>query len=389
MPIRARILAPLPLLLPTLDPTSAPSPDAPAVTTADAPLRVVLGGFLMGLANLVPGVSGGTMILAVGLYDRFIGAVAELSSLRWSRGMFVFLALVALGLGVALVGLAGPAVYLVGHHRWAMYALFVGMTLGGVPELRRLAFPAGEPRGGGAVAALLGFGAMAYLAWALAGTSLPQSTAVFLAMGAVAASSMILPGVSGSYILLIFGLYDAVVGSLSSSALREDLGASLAVIVPVGVGAAVGIAVLSNVLKVVLTRWSRPAHGALLGLLVGSVLGLWPFQEARYEVLVPRDDRKAVVAELEALEVADVSAARPAVRELFLAREATLEEADLELLAAAVVTDTERGAVKRLASITDRYAPGAGDGAAVVGLFLLGFLLVRRLSPHHGEAPTA
>ncbi len=193
-----------------------PTPSDPTGSTPEvAAPRVVLGGFLMGLANLVPGVSGGTMILAVGLYDRFIGAVAELSSLRWSRGMFVFLALVAAGLGVALVGLAGPAVYMVGHHRWAMYALFVGMTLGGVPELRRLAFPDFESRTGGAVAAVLGFAAMAYLAWAMSGTTLPHTTAVYVAMGAVAASSMILPGVSGSYILLIFGLYDVVVGSLS------------------------------------------------------------------------------------------------------------------------------------------------------------------------------
>jgi len=361
--------------------SSSPAPDgSPSTPAAGEPvgsLRVLLGGFLMGLANLVPGVSGGTMILAVGLYDRFIGAVADLSSLRWSRGLFVFLALVAAGLGIALVGLAGPAVYMVGHHRWAMYALFVGMTLGGVPELRRLAFPAGEPKGGGAVAALLGFGAMAYLAWALAGTTLPHTTVVYLAMGAVAASSMILPGVSGSYILLIFGLYDVVVGSLSSTALREDFGASLAIIAPVGVGAALGIALLSNVLKLVLARWSRPAHGALLGLLVGSVLGLWPFQEARYDGLVGREERKAIQAELEALTPEEASRAT----EVFAGHGMELQEADLEILIPAVAEDTERGALKRLGSITDRYTPGAADAAAVLGLFLAGFLIVRRLSP--------
>ena len=237
----------------------------------------------MGLANLVPGVSGGTMILAVGLYDRFISAVAELSSLRWSRGMFIFLGLLAAGLGVALVGLAGPAVHMVTHYRWAMYSLFVGMTLGGAPELLKLAFPkeGGGSKSSAAIALGIDFALMAWIAWSLQGVALPHTFLAFLAMGVLAASSMILPGVSGSYLLLIFGVYDVVIGSLSSSALEEDLKGSLMILLPVGLGAVIGIALLSNVLKVVLSRYSKPAHGALLGLLLGSVLGLWPFQEAR------------------------------------------------------------------------------------------------------------
>ena len=341
-------------------------------------MRVVLGGFLMGLANLVPGVSGGTMILAVGLYDAFIGAVAELSSLRWSRGMFVFLGLVALGLGVALVGLAGPAVHMVSHYRWAMYALFIGMTLGGVPELRRLAFPAFEPRLSAALAVLVGFGVMAWIAWALQDTTLPHTTLVFVGVGAVAASSMILPGVSGSYLLLIFGLYDVVVGSLSSSALREDLKGSLAIIVPVGIGAALGIAALSNVLKVVLSRWSRPAHGALLGLLLGSVLGLWPFQEARYVELLDKPLRKQLSAELVLEEDA---ATTNAITAVFAARGIELAEADAESLRVEVLDGRAKGGVKRLSSATEFYSPGFGNAAAVLVLFLLGYQLVRRLAP--------
>ncbi|MFT4711273.1 MAG: putative membrane protein, partial [Planctomycetota bacterium] len=213
------------------------APDSPLDTASSSlappPHRVVLGGFLMGLANLVPGVSGGTMILAVGLYDRFISAVAELSSLRWSKGMFLFLFLLAAGLGVALIGLAGPAVHMVTHYRWAMYSLFVGMTLGGAPELLRLAFPKpaygdadankSEDKSSATIAMVLGFALMAWIAWSLQGVSLPHTFMAFMMMGVVAASSMILPGVSGSYLLLIFGVYDVVIGSLSSSALKEDL----------------------------------------------------------------------------------------------------------------------------------------------------------------------
>lgn len=347
--------------------------DEPSASAA----RTIAGGFLMGLANLVPGVSGGTMILAVGLYDRFISAVAELTSLRWTRRMFVFLGLLAAGLGVALVGLAGPAVYLVSHHRWAMYSLFVGMTLGGAPELVRLAFPRAaegehEPRLGASVATLFGFGVMAYIAWALAGTRLPHTTLAFFGMGAVAASSMILPGVSGSYLLLIFGVYDIVIGSLSASALRDDLKGSLMIIGPVAVGAAVGIGALSNVLKFVLAKYSKSSHGALLGLLVGSVLGLWPFQEARYPELLDKHLRKELAAEIVELGT---------FAEPLAAAGITLSASDAEHMEEALAEGTAKGELKSLASATVRYSPSGLRIAEVIGLFLLGVLLVRLLAP--------
>ena len=355
-----------------------PLDSAPSIPTPP-PHRVVLGGFLMGLANLVPGVSGGTMILAVGLYDRFISAVAELSSLRWSRGMFVFLFLLAAGLAVALVGLAGPAVHMVTHYRWAMYSLFVGMTLGGAPELLRLAFPKpaseqAESKSSAAIALILGFAMMAWIAWSLQGVSLPHTFMAFLLMGVVAASSMILPGVSGSYLLLIFGVYDVVIGSLSSSALKEDLKGSLMIIGPVVLGAAIGIALLSNVLKVVLARYSKPAHGALLGLLLGSVLGLWPFQEARYPELLDKPLRKEIAAE-----IATAGAWQPA----FAARHIELDEVDGAKLTKAIEADTVRGGVKSLASVTERYRPDAMGIFKVLALFVFGFFLVRRLAPKH------
>ncbi|MEX1024752.1 MAG: DUF368 domain-containing protein [Planctomycetota bacterium] len=265
----------------------------PAVTPPPVrPPRVVLGGFLMGLANLVPGVSGGTMILAMGLYDRFIGSVAAVTRFRFAREPVLFLGFIALGLAFSVLGLAGPAVWLVTEHRWIAYSLFVGMTLGGVPALLK------QLRGGGAggvVGTLVGFAAMVGLAFFLAGTPLPQTSIVFLLAGAAAAASMILPGISGSYLLLVFGLYDVVIGSVRP---RELLAAPLeaaGILAPVGVGAVLGIAVLSNVLKTVLVRFPATSHGVLLGLLLGSVAGLWPFQEAVHPDLVSRPGIEATL----------------------------------------------------------------------------------------------
>ncbi|NNK63968.1 MAG: DUF368 domain-containing protein [Gemmatimonadetes bacterium] len=262
---------------------------------------VFAGGVLMGLANLVPGVSGGTMILALGLYDRFIESVADVARLRLNLRSVTFIAILAVGLAVAIIGLATPAVWLVTEHRWLAYSLFIGMTLGGVPLLWKIV----RPLNGATIASIvLGFAAMAALAFGLQATVLPSTAPVLVAAGAFAASSMILPGVSGSYILLIMGLYDRVVGSVRPASLQADLWGSMEVIVPVGIGAVLGIGLLSNLLRALLERFERPSHGFLLGLLVGSVLGLWPFQGPVHPDLASEETLDAV----KELVVAPVSA---------------------------------------------------------------------------------
>lgn len=357
-----------------------------------SPGRVTLGGFLMGLANLVPGVSGGTMILAVGLYPRFIATIAEFSSLKWSRRMFGFMVFLMLGFALAVIGLAGPAVHMVTHYRWAMYSLFVGMTLGGAPELLRMAFPGGasggaskdeggvsaSANGGGigpVIAMVLGFATMAYIAWALAGMRVPHTFPVFLGMGAIGAASMILPGISGSYMLLIFGVYDIVIGALSASAMKEDPKASLMIIGPVVLGAVVGMALLSNVLKAVLAKHSRVAHGALLGLLVGSVLGLWPFQEARYPELLDKDVRKELQVKVEE---------SGTWQDHFAVHGLELSSEDAAEMDASIERGAVRGELKALAGLTQRYSPSPLRVAEVIGLFVLGFLIVLRLGKKGG-----
>ncbi len=252
---------------------------------------VLAGGVLMGLANLVPGVSGGTMILALGLYDHFIGAVARLTRFKISWRLIVFFSIFGVGLIAALVGGAEVAVTLVAEQRWLMYSLFIGLTLGGVPELVQQCRPA---KWTVFLGAAIGFGGMAALAFVLDSAPVPQNVVTFVLVGALAASSMILPGISGSTILLIFGFYEVVIGSLSSDALRADFAGSAMIVGPVAIGAAAGIALLSNILKFCLSRYRLGSHGLLMGLLLGSLLVIIPFQEPVHPELAVRAERKAI-----------------------------------------------------------------------------------------------
>jgi len=235
-------------------------------------VRSVVAGVLMGLANLIPGVSGGTMILAVGLYEEFIDAVADVTAFRFGWRRILFLMLLIGAAGVAIVALSSVILFLLFRYSAPMFALFIGLTLGGAPLLVRMI---GRSSTGSVAATLCGLVLMAAIAFTGGGAAMPRNMAMDVVSGVVGATTMVLPGISGSYMLLILGQYDRVVGAIAD--LKEGAFESLWIIGPVGIGAVVGVVGLSNLLKFLLHRWERATLGFLLGMLLGSVLGLWPF----------------------------------------------------------------------------------------------------------------
>ncbi|MCP5065510.1 MAG: DUF368 domain-containing protein [bacterium] len=247
--------------------------------------RAALGGVLMGLANLVPGISGGTMLLAAGVYPAFIASIAEVTTFRFTRHSLILLGIVAGSAGSAILLLAGPTRDLVVEQRWIMYSLFVGLTLGGVPLVWRLARPATPQLWIGAGA---GFTVMVLMALGDSGRSGDEaSTGLLLLSGMAGAGAMILPGISGGYLLLLLGQYLPILGAIDKAkqALLGEAGFDLALLmeaatvaIPVGIGVIVGIVGISNLLRWTLDRFPKATLGVLLGLLVGAVAGLWPFQ---------------------------------------------------------------------------------------------------------------
>ena len=248
-------------------------------------LRGAIGGVLMGLANLVPGISGGTMLLAAGVYPAFISSIAQVTTLKLRLRPLILLASVAGAALVAILLLAGLMRSLVIEQRWVMYSIFVGLTLGGVPLVWRLARPATSAMWVGAAAA---FVAMVVMKLGLGGGGdAGEASTVFLFFSGLAgASAMILPGVSGGYLLLLLGQYEVILGSIDK--LKQGLLGgpdlslvldSMGVVLPVCVGVVVGIVGVSNALRWLLHRYEKATLGALLGLLLGAVVGLWPFSQ--------------------------------------------------------------------------------------------------------------
>jgi putative membrane protein len=288
---------------------SSEKPDARAGAVGQAndpppgPIPVVrsgIAGVLMGLANLVPGVSGGTMILVMGLYDDFVTSVADITRLHFTRRNVLFMLLIVCAAGLTIGLLSGPVKHLVAVQQSAMYSLFIGMTLGGAPLLYKMLRPI---KTASVVGLILGLALMVGIkatdrekpdkAAVVDGTVLVEPAyGRDVAAGALGISAMILPGISGAYLLLVLGRYVVILAAIAelmtwatSLGKEGDLAAGLHVLVPVAIGALVCMVALSNFLKWVLHRHAPVTLGLLLGVLLGSVIGIWPFSAASQ----PRD----------------------------------------------------------------------------------------------------
>ncbi|MEL6740098.1 MAG: DUF368 domain-containing protein [Planctomycetota bacterium] len=329
--------------------------DKPAVS-AGLLVRASVGGAMMGLANLVPGISGGTMLVAVGIYRAFIDAISDATRLRLSVRVVVLLGTVVLSAMIAIGGLAGVIAWSLAEFRWGMYSLFIGLTLGGAPLLARMLRPirAGAWIGiVGGIAAMLG---LVLLQGSGANAGPSGDNAVLLGLGGAAgASAMILPGVSGAYLLLLLGQYEAIIGAIKDfmrAGIDRDPSAMLAqfgVLVPVGVGVVLGIVLVSNLLRYLLHRFEKATLGVLLGLLLAAPAGLWPFERG----------------------------IEPRAGEVFEGEVLTAESA--------AEIDPKDWA-------TERYTPGGGQVLGSVGLIGLGFgltmgvaLLGRSKKAHEDE----
>jgi putative membrane protein len=189
----------------------------------------------------------------------------------------------AAGLGILL--LAGTLKELVVNQRWVMYSLFIGLTLGGIPIVWPMARPATPSL---IVAFIVSLFLMVSLAifqlLGIVGSSGSNYLTLFLA-GLAGASAMILPGLSGGYLLLLMGQYvpilhaiDQFKDAISSREFSAAMGPALGVLLPVGVGVLLGVVLVGNLLEWLLRRFRKATLGVLLGLLLGSTVGLWPFQ---------------------------------------------------------------------------------------------------------------
>ena len=246
---------------------------------------VAVKGACMGAADVIPGVSGGTIAFIMGIYDEFVGSLAAINgdALRlllkgqfkafWKQINGSFLLSLIIGILTSIVLLAGLMQMLLRDFPIQTWAFFFGLIVASSIFILR-GISGWKFREG----LLLVFGVvLGAVICTLSPTQTPDGLWFIFLSGALAICAMILPGISGSFILLILGKYQYIMGCISDLTSGVDLGRNLMILGTFAIGAAVGIIGFSRFLHWLLARWQKETMVVLAGFIIGSLVKIWPW----------------------------------------------------------------------------------------------------------------
>lgn len=239
-----------------------------------------LKGMLIGIANVIPGVSGGTMMVSMGIYGKLIHSITHLFK-EFKRSVLTLLPYLV-GMAVAIVGFSFAVEFLFSRFPLPTSAAFVGLILGGLPAILDKA--RGQKVNAVGVLLFIAFFAGIILLQIFgAGVeneaqihlSLLEYIKLFLA-GVVASATMIIPGVSGSMMLMIMGYYLPVISAvkgLATTLVALDFAAVMGyvgILLPFGIGVLIGIFAIAKLIEILLARFAMATYCAILGLVAAS-----------------------------------------------------------------------------------------------------------------------
>jgi putative membrane protein len=248
----------------------------------------------MGVANIIPGVSGGTIAVVFGIYEDLMEALGNFLTDKTKRWQYIkFLTVLFAGALVSIVSLARVLSWSFEHYPLPTVYFFLGLIIGSIPVVIK-SHPDMKPSSTRVIAFLIGLVAVIALALMQHGSGGETAGAVivslntgdylyFIFSGAIAASAMIIPGVSGSFILILLGVYWKVLGALSgltstlfSDGFTAEMITKVSALGSLFVGVVIGILIFSRIMSWALKHYPAVTMYMILGLIVGSIYQIFP-----------------------------------------------------------------------------------------------------------------
>src|SRR5690625_4179031 len=230
-------------------------------------------GFIMGASDVIPGVSGGTIAILLGIYDRLIAAINGLFSKEWKKHLY-FLIPLGLGIVLALFSLSRLMEWLFEMHQASTYIFFLGLIIGVLPFLLNQANAKNTFKRQHYVLLLIGALIIASIKFMhpsegdiIENITLSTYMLLFVS-GFIGSCAMILPGVSGSFMLLIIGVFPTVISAISNF--------QLDIIAVTGTGIAIGMLTMSKVIHYFLTHYHTGTFAIIIGMVIGSIFVIFP-----------------------------------------------------------------------------------------------------------------
>ncbi|WP_270180701.1 DUF368 domain-containing protein [Alkalihalobacillus sp. CinArs1] len=231
-------------------------------------------GLLMGISDLIPGVSGGTIAMVLGIYRRLINGINGLMSKNWKKELGFFIPLLV-GVALAIILVSKVMEHLLNHYPQPTFYFFIGLIIGVIPFLlKKVEFKETfKPRHYLllVIAAVLIASTIVFKgdhSGAVKESLQLNDYIVLFFSGWLASTAMILPGVSGSFVLLLLGSYQTVIHGLSSF--------QIPLILTVGAGIIIGLSLTGKAISLLLNKYTVSTYAVMIGLVIGSVVVLYP-----------------------------------------------------------------------------------------------------------------
>lgn len=247
-------------------------------------IKSILKGVVIGISNIIPGVSGGTMAVSMGIYDKLIHCVTHI--FKEFKKSVLFLLPLVIGMAIAIIGSAFGLEYLFENYPIQTNLLFIGLILGGLPAITKK-IKGNSIRIGHILAFLVFFAFVVGLAafgdveGASADMTLNfKNVIIFFFVGVIASATMVVPGVSGSMILLLIGYYNPILSTVTDfirALISFDIGALLTtcgILVPFGIGVVLGIFFIAKLIEIIFEKFPLYAYWAIIGLIIASPVAI-------------------------------------------------------------------------------------------------------------------
>lgn len=247
-------------------------------------LKLMLQGMAAGIANIIPGVSGGTMMVAMGLYDKLIHCITHLKS-EFKEAVKLLVPIFA-GAGIAIIVLSRLFEYLLTEHPIPTNFAFCGLIAGSLPFIFQKV--KGHSVSISKAVSFLVFFALVIVMALMGETSGAAADVSFnlinviklLGVGIIAAATMVIPGVSGSMMLMLLGYYDVVLATINDaidSLIAFDMAGimkAVGVLAPFGIGVVIGIFVIAKIIEFIFSKAEVHAYYAIIGLIIASPIAI-------------------------------------------------------------------------------------------------------------------
>lgn len=253
-------------------------------------LLLILKGMAMGAADVIPGVSGGTIALITGIYEELLFSIKSINlkavkllftgkvAAFWKTINGNFLLSVVLGIGISIFSLAKGMTYLLHHYPILVWSFFFGLIIASTIYVARTITVWNAKT---VIAGIAGI-AIAYCITVISPTEANTAWYFIFFSGVIAICAMILPGISGSFILVLLGMYSFILGALGEL--------NIPVLLVFATGAAIGIIGFSNFLSWLLKRYHTLTIALLAGFMVGSLNKIWPWKIATKTITDPHGE---------------------------------------------------------------------------------------------------